>query len=124
MWVLSSARNLMTEILAVEMAALLLALLSIGAADALYYGGRISRRLHSLWVSFSLSAMCLPVLGWVATVFVGPGIVAQGPVGIISAALFFALYRNLRNQPAIRKLGHPMAPPSPPAENVQPPANG
>jgi hypothetical protein len=124
MWVLSSARNLMTEILAVEMAALLLALLSIGAADALYYGGRISRRLHSLWVSFSLSAMCLPVLGWVATVFVGPGIVAQGLVGIISAALFFALYRNLRNQPATRKLGHPMAPPSPPAENVQPPANG
>jgi hypothetical protein len=50
--------------------------------------------------------------------------VAQGLVGIISAALFFALYRNLRNQPAIRKLGHPMAPPSPPAENVQPPANG
>ena len=114
----------MTEILAVEMAALLLALLSIGAADLLYYGGRITRRLHSLWVSFSLSAMCLPVLGWVATVFVGPGIPARGLVGMISAALFFALYRNLRNQPAIRKLGHPMASPSAPAEKVQPPANG
>jgi hypothetical protein len=114
----------MTEILAIEMAALILALVSLGAADSLYYGGRITRRFHSLWVSVSLSAMCLPVLGWVATVFLGPGAPAAGLVGIVLSVLFFALYSNLQNQPATRRPGHPTPAPAPPVEKARPPANG
>ncbi len=112
----------MTEILATEMAALLIALVSIGAADSLYYGGRITQRLHSIWVSLSIAAMCLPVLSWVAVIFVGPGVLGQSLVGVFVAALFVALYRNLRALPAIRKLGYRTPPP--PVEKVQPPASG
>jgi len=113
-----------TEILAIQMAALLLALVSIGAADSLYYGGRIAQRLHSLWVSLSIAAMCVPVLSWVAAIFLGPGAPGQSLVGVLAAALFVSLYRNLRALPAIRRLGHRMPPPSPPVEKARPPASG
>lgn len=109
----------MPEILGVEMAALLLAVLSIGAADLVYHSGRISQLLHSLWVSISIVAMCLPILGWMAGIFVGPGTAAWGLVGVIETALFIALYRNLRNLPAHRKLGPGLPRP---AERSRPPA--
>lgn len=110
----------MPQILALEMAALLLAVLSIGAADFLYLSGRIAQPLHSLWVSMSIGAMCLPILNWMAGIFVGPGAAAWGLVGVIETALFIALYRNLRHLPAHRKLG----PGLPPVEQSQPPAAG
>jgi hypothetical protein len=106
----------MTGILAVEMAALLLALVSIGAADSLYRRGRIGQRLHSLWVSLSVAAMCLPVLTWVAAIFVGSGAPARELVSGFEAALFVGLYRNLRILPAIRM--------PPPVERARPPASG
>jgi hypothetical protein len=108
----------MPEILAVEMAALLLALLSIGAADFVYHSGRIAQPFHSLWVSLSIAAMSLPILGWLAGIFVGPGAPAWGLVGALEAALFTGLYRNLNNLPAVRKLGHGLPPP---AEQPHPP---
>jgi hypothetical protein len=113
----------MTKILAIEMAALLIALISIGAADFVYHGGRITQRLHSLWVSSSIAAMCMPVVAWVAAIFVGPGALAHSLAGIVVVALFVGLYRNLSNLPAIRRLGHG-APPPPPVEQTQPPASG
>jgi hypothetical protein len=112
----------MPEILAVEMGALLLALLSIGAADFVYHSGRLAQPLHSLWVSSSIAAMCLPILTWLAGVFVGPGTAAWCLVGALEAALFFGLYRNLGNLPAVRKLGHSLPPP--PVEQPQPPTGG
>ena len=111
----------MPENLAIEMAALLLAVLSIGAADFVYHSGRISQPLHSLWVSSSIGAMCLPIVVWLAGIFVGPGAIAWGMVGAFEAALFIGLYRNLNNLPGERKLGHGL-PPS--AEQPQPPAAG
>ncbi|MBV8121913.1 MAG: hypothetical protein JO081_18470 [Alphaproteobacteria bacterium] len=111
----------MPEILAIQMAALLLALLSIGAADFVHHGGRISQAFHSLWVSSSIVAMCLPILVWLAGIFVGQGAIAWGVVGVLEAALFLGLYRNLNNLPAGRKLGHGLPPP---AEQPQPPRAG
>jgi hypothetical protein len=111
----------MPEILAIEMAALLLALLCIGGADFVYHSGRISQPFHSLWVSLSIAAMCLPILVWLAGIFVGPGTIAWGVVGALEAVLFVGLYRNLNNLPAGRKLGHGLPPP---AEQPQPPRAG
>ena len=109
----------MPEILAIQMAALLVAMLSIGAADFVYHGGRIAQPSHSLWVASSIVAMCLPILIWMAGIFVGPGTAAWGLVGAIEAALFVGLYRNLRNLPAVGKLGQGLPPP---AEQSHPPA--
>jgi hypothetical protein len=111
----------MPEILALEMAALLLASLSIGAADFVYHNGRISQSFHSLWVASSIVAMCLPILAWLAGVFIGPGTTAWGVVGALEAVLFISLYQNLNNLPAGRKLGHGLPPA---AEQPQPPPAG
>jgi hypothetical protein len=109
----------MPEVLAIEMAALLLAVLSIGAADFVYHSGRIAQSLHCLWVASSIAAMCLPILAWVASIFVGPGALAWTLVGAIEGVLFISLYRNLSNLPALRKLkpGVPLTTgqPQPPA---------
>lgn len=110
----------MTGILAGQMAALLLTLVSIAAADALCRRARISRRVHSLWVSLSMAAMGLPVLIWLAAIFVGPGRLEQALVGTVAAVVFAALYRNLQAQPVAPRLG--ARPPAPPAAKAQPPA--
>jgi hypothetical protein len=112
----------MTGILAGQMAALLLTLVSIGAADAVWRRARISRRFHSLWVSLSMAAMGLPVLIWIAAIFVGPGALGRSLVGIVAAVVFVALYRNMQAQPAPRPLGASVPPPAPPAAKAHPPA--
>ncbi len=112
----------MPEVLAVEMAALLSALVSIAAADFVYHSGRIGQPLHSLWVAFSIAAACLPILAFIAGVFVGPGARAWTLVGTLEALLLLGLYRNLRSLPAGRKLGHGLPPP--PAGQPRPPAPG
>jgi hypothetical protein len=114
----------MIKILAVEMVALMLALVSISLADAVYHSGRVTRRLHSVWVSLSIAIMCVPVLSWVAVILLGPGLTGQTLVGVFTAALFVALYRNLLALPAIRKLGYRMPPSPPPLEKAQPPTSG
>jgi hypothetical protein len=111
----------MPEILAVEMAALLLAVLSIGAADLVYDRGWITQPIHSLWVSSSISAMCLPILLWLAGIFVGPGAAAWVLVGAAETALFIVLYRDLCNLPANRRFG-PRLPP--PIDQSRSPAGG
>jgi hypothetical protein len=61
----------MPDILPTEIVTMLIG--SIGAADLVYHNGTINQRLHSLWVSVSITVMCLPILDWAAIVFVGPG---------------------------------------------------
>ena len=109
----------MPEILAVEMSALLLAVLSVGTADFFYHSGRIGQPLHSVWVAFSIAAMCLPILGWLAGVLIGHGIPAWGLVGIIEAALFLGLFHNLVKLPASRRFPHGL----PTSAKQQPPAS-
>jgi hypothetical protein len=112
----------MATILAIQMAALLLAVLSIGLADLLRHRARITRRLHAMWVAASIAAMCLPILGWTANIFVGPGAPTYGIVGILEAALFFSLYRSLCALSPAPRGGHGL-PPSP-VEQTDPPAAG
>jgi hypothetical protein len=114
----------MPDILPLQIGALLLGMASISIADIVYHNASITQRLHSLWVSGSISAMCLPILGWTVTIFFGPGVLARGLVGGLEAALFVSLYRNLRNLPTMRKLGHGLPPPSPPAVRTPPPTDG
>jgi hypothetical protein len=116
----ASEEIFMPEVLAVEMAALLLALLSIGAADFVYHSGWIAQSFHTLWVASSIATMCLPILKWVAGVFVGPGVMAWGAVAVIETAFFVSLYRNLSSQRESDKLGHSL----PPAQDSRPPAAG
>jgi hypothetical protein len=113
----------MTGILAGQLAALLLTLLSIGAADAAWRRARISQRVHSLWVSLSMAAMGVPVMIWLAVIFVGAGTLAYGLVGIVGGVLFAALYRSFQAQPAARPFGASISPPAPPAAKAQPPAH-
>ena len=89
----------MGEILAIEMAALLAAVLSIGAADFAYHSGRFARRFHSVWVAASITAMCLPIVFWAAGIFVGPGAPAWGLSGMFAAVLAVGLYHNLAAPP-------------------------
>lgn len=106
----------MPDILPIEVAALLLGIVSIGSADFLYHSGSIGHWLHSLWVSVSIAAICAPILIWTVDVFVGPGKTARAVAGLLAGAVFLWLYRNLRNLPAARKLGHglPLPPPEQP----------
>ncbi len=110
----------MPDILPTEIVTLLIGMISIGAADLVYHSGTINQRFHSLWVSVSITVMCLPILDWAAIVFVGAGGLSRGVIGIFEVAIFLWLYRNLRKLPAVRKLGHGL-PPSPPAAEPHPP---
>jgi hypothetical protein len=110
----------MPDILPTEIVTLLVGMISIGAADLIYHHRTINQRLHSLWVSVSITVMCLPILDWAAIVFVGAGRLSHSLIGIFEVAIFLWLYRNLRKLPAVRKLGHGL-PPSPPAAEPNPP---
>jgi hypothetical protein len=110
----------MPDILPTELVTLLIGMISIGAADLVYHYGTVNQRLHSLWVSVSITVMCLPILDWAAIVFVGAGGLSHGLIGIFEVVIFLWLYRNLRKLPAVRKLGHGL-PPSPPAAEPNPP---
>jgi hypothetical protein len=110
----------MPNILQTEIVTLLIGMVSIGAADLVYHNGTINQRLHSLWVSASITVMCLPILDWAAIVFFGTGGLSHGLIGIFEMVIFFWLYHNLRKLPAVRKLGHGL-PPSSPGEEPNPP---
>jgi hypothetical protein len=101
------------EILTAQVTIAVLGTLSIGGADWLYHGGRIRQVLHSVWVACSISVICLPVLAWTTSVFLGSGILSQVFVGTLGGLIFFWVYRNLRKLPAVQEFGQ--APPAPSA---------
>ena len=110
----------MPDVLPTEIITLLIGIVSIGAAGLVYHNGAMNQRLHSLWVSVSITVMCLPILDWATVAFVGAGRLSHGLIGTFEVLIFLQLYRNLRKLPAIRKLGHGL-PPSPPAAEPNPP---
>jgi hypothetical protein len=79
----------MPDILPTEIVTLLIGVVSIGAADLVYHNGTINPRLHSLWVSVSITVMCLPILDWAAIVFVGTGGLSHVLIGIFEVVIFF-----------------------------------
>jgi hypothetical protein len=91
------------EVLALQVIAATLGTLSIGGADWLYCRGRIGQPLHSLWVSSSSTAICLPLLTWIITIFLGAGVISWILVGTFGVAMFLWMYRNLRKIPDTQK---------------------
>jgi hypothetical protein len=89
------------EIFIAQATAAFLGTLSIGAADWLYHRGRIHQVLHSVWVSCSITVICLPVLAWTTSVFLGSGMLSQVFVGTLGGLICFWVYRNLRKLPAV-----------------------
>jgi hypothetical protein len=110
----------MLETFAVQLLAAALGALSTAWADWSHNGGRIGRRLHSIWVSISIAVICLPVVVWISTVFLGPGLLGQSTAGIVIGSIFLWVYLNLPNTRPVRKLGlaaaqHPPSGAVPPA---------
>src|SRR6516164_8789063 len=96
------------EILALQVIAATLGTLSIGGADWLYHRGRIGRPLHSLWVSSSSTAICLPLLTWTINVFLGVGVTSWVLVSTFGAMMFLWMYRNLLK---VRSVQRPLSGP-------------
>jgi hypothetical protein len=111
----------MTQILGIEMAALVIAAVGNSLADSLYFGGRLSPVAHALWVSLSTAGTCVPLLAWVVPIFVGPGAPATALVAVFGLALLGLLYRQLRTVPIVRRAGFR---PHPAVEEAPPPASG
>jgi hypothetical protein len=114
----------MIEILILQVITAILGTVSIGAADWLYYRGRIRRRVHSLWVSASSTAICLPILTWVSVVFLGYGVMSQVLVGTLGTTMFFWTYRKLQKGDAVQQVECGLLVPrssgssGPPASNI------
>ena len=93
----------MMEILTTQVIAAILGMSSIAAADWAYQRDRIGRRLHSLWVSISSTAICLPILTWTVIVFLGSGIVSWVLVAAVLSPMFFWQYHNLLKIPPVQR---------------------
>ncbi|HMD64429.1 MAG TPA: hypothetical protein VKF83_10715 [Stellaceae bacterium] len=95
----------MVKIFAIQLLAAALGALSTAWADGLCHGGRIGRRLHAFWVSASIAVICLPVVAWTSTVFLGAGLLGQLVAGTLVGTIFLWVYRNLPNSRPVHKLG-------------------
>ena len=111
----------MVQIFLLQFLAAALGAASTAMADWLYHSGRIRQRLHSFWVSASIAAICVPVLVWTCSVFLGPGLPGQLVAGMLVGAIFFWAYRNLLKLPAVQNLGLRL--PRRPSNGAVPPAS-
>jgi len=109
----------MMEIFLIQLLAAGLGALSTAWADWSYNRARIGGRLHAFWVSASIAAICLPVVAWTSTVFLGPGLLGQLVAVILVGAIFLWVYQNLPNSRPVRKFG-PGAPRRPSGGAVPP----
>jgi hypothetical protein len=112
----------MVEVFLIQLLAAGLGAVSTAVADWLRKRGRISLRLHIFWVSASIAAIYLPVLWWMANIFLGPGVLGELVATIVVGTIFLCVYRNLpkpRSLPNLRR--HP-SPPHPSGSAVPPPA--
>jgi hypothetical protein len=94
----------MLEILTLQVIAATLGTLSIGAADWLYHRGRIRRRLHSLWVSSTSTAIYLPLFTWTINIFLGVSVTSWVLVSTFGAVMFLWMYNNLLKVPTVQKV--------------------
>jgi H+/Cl- antiporter ClcA len=113
----------MMEILAIQMIAALLGICSIATADWLYQRERIHRRLHSLWISVSSTAICLPILSWIIVIFLGKGIVGWGLAAVALASMFFWQYQKLLKIPPTHRIRRGPVPVLSSGRSVRPPSN-
>lgn len=113
----------MMEILTVQVFAAILGMVSITTADWLYYRGRIGRFLHSLWISISNTAICLPILAWVSIVFLGDGVVSWVLVAAVLSLMFFWQYHNLLKIPPAPRIRRGPIPIPSSGRSIPPPSN-
>jgi hypothetical protein len=113
----------MIEILTIQVLAALLGMSSIAIADWLYNRGRLYQRLHSLWVSVSSTTICLPVLSWTFTMFLGDGIVIWVMVISVLSLMFFWQYHNLLKIPPVQRIRQGPFPMTSSGGSVPPPSN-
>ena len=95
----------MVQIFLVQFLAAALGAGSTAIADWLYHSGRIHQRLHALWVSASITMICLPVLEWVCNVFLGSGLPGQLVAGILVGTIFSWVFQKLRQPTSVQNLG-------------------
>ena len=111
----------MMEIFLIQLLAAALGAVSTASADWVYSGAWIGRRLHAFWVSTSIALICLPVVAWATTVFLGPGVFGQFAAGLVIGAIFLGIHQNLPNSRAVRKLAPGL--PQGPSTGAVPPAS-
>jgi hypothetical protein len=113
----------MMEILTVQVIGAIFGMSSTATADWLYHRGRIGRFLHSLWVSISNTAICVPILAWTFIVFLGTGVVSWVSVAAVLSLMFFWQYHNLLKIPPAQRIRRgPMPMPSS-GRSIPPPSN-
>ena len=113
----------MVEVFMIQLLAAALGAVSTAVADWSHNRGRISLRLHTLWVSASIAAIYLPVLWWTANIFLGPGPVSELVVLVVVGTIFVCVYRNLPQPRFVRNPERYASPPRPSAGAVPPAAN-
>lgn len=117
---LTTERSLL-KIFIVQFLAAALGAASTVLADWLYRNARIRHGLHAFWVSASIAVICLPVLAWTSSVFLGFDMLGRLATGIVVGTIFFWVYQNLRKLPAPWNLTHGL-PPSRSSSGPVPPA--
>jgi prepilin-type processing-associated H-X9-DG protein len=103
--------TLMLETFIAQIIAVLLGGVSMAAANYLFQDGHIRWRLHSVWVSCSITGICFPVVAWTSTAFLGSGVLSDLSIGILGSAILSWVYRNLPRFPSARKSAHDLSPP-------------
>jgi len=110
--VMTNNEIVLLEIFIAQVTVAITGTLSIGIADWVYHRGRIHQVLHSVWVSCSITVICLPVLAWATDLFLGSGMLSQVFVGTLGGLIFLWVYRNLRKLPAMQEFGQDLPAPS------------
>ena len=111
----------MMEVFLVQFLMAAIGAASTAIADRLYHGGHIGQRSHSFWVSASVAAICLPLLVWTCRVFLGSSVSAQLVTGVLGAAMFLGVYRNLQKLPTLENSTTHL--PQRPSNGAVPPAS-
>ena len=62
--VMTNNEIVLLEIFIAQVTVAITGTLSIDIADWVYHRGRIHQVLHSVWVSCSITVICLPLLAW------------------------------------------------------------
>jgi hypothetical protein len=113
----------MMEILTAQVIAAIFGMSSNTTAEWLYHRSKIGRSSHSLWVSVSNTAICLPIITWIAIMFLGNGLVSWTLVTAILSLMFFWQYHNLLKIPPTRRARHGPMSISPSGRSIPPPSN-
>jgi hypothetical protein len=116
-----AAESYMVEIFIIQFVAAALGAASTAMADWMYRSNSIRRRLHSFWVSASITGICLPVLIWTCNVFLGLQFPGRLVVAILVGTIFFCVYRDLQKSPSVQNLDGPL--PQHPSSRAVPPTS-